>query len=371
MIGRDVGDVGATTAELSTDPANDLVSRRHARVSFDGTAWQLTDLESRRGIYIDGVRVRQQRLAGNVVAMLGSPTSGERIVFEAAGAHRRRIAPRTLIAAAAAVLAIVVALGLVIVRSGGNDAANPAGNDITRMKLATGLVIAIGANGDAKGSSTIICGDNLVLTNAHVAQPDTPGQGVLYGSADDPIEALYLAYPGADDPDGIVSVRYRAEVVAYDGYIDAAALRIVGEASGSYPDIVDGPAIEDASKLDLPCADLPDSGSVPSKTAVDVYGYPGVTGSDDPDRFFDVQLDADSNEITSYTEDVLLGERQGWINLGRDIQGGNSGGLVAEQPDPGTADQGRGERALRGLESGPADRSRTTRGRRGAIGTDR
>lgn len=327
VVGRDAegGD-----ADLRTSADNDLVSRRHARITFDGSAWQLVDLDSRRGTYVDGVRVKRQKLTGEVIAWLGSPSTGESLVFEAEGVHRRRLSPKLIGLAALLVVLLAGIVAVLVVSLTGDDVvADPAGNDVTRMKLATGLVISDYGDGAAKGSSTVLCGDNLVLTNAHVARPDAPGQGLLYGSADEPVEQIFLAYPPADDPDGIVEIRYRAEVVAYDGYIDAAVLRIVGEASGQYPDVVAGAGIADAGTLELPCAELPESGVVPGKTAVDVFGYPGTTASEDRSRFFDVQLDADSNEITSYTEDVLLGERRGWVNLGRDIQGGNSGGLVA------------------------------------------
>lgn len=328
VIGRDAD---SSDAGLKTTPTNDLVSRRHARVAFDGTTWQIEDLKSGRGMFVDGVRVDKQKLTGNVIVWLGSPTTGERLVFEAKGVHKRRFATKTIVAAAATVVVLVGGAALLAsVLSGSSDTTNLAGNDVTRMKLATGLVISWDDEGGYKGSSTVLCGDHLVLTNAHVAQPDAPGQGLLYGSAEDPATSpIYLAYPPPGDPDGIAEVRFRAEVVAFDGYVDAAALKIVGEASGQYPDIVDGAAIDDPASLDLACAELPESGVVPSKTAVDVFGYPGTTASDDSSRFFDVQLDADSNEITSFSEDTLLDARNGWINLGRDIQGGNSGGLLA------------------------------------------
>ncbi|MEO8698330.1 MAG: FHA domain-containing protein [Acidimicrobiales bacterium] len=320
-----------TDADLQTTQTNEFVSRRHARVFFDGKVWQLEDLGSRRGTYVDGVRIKKQKLAGQFDIWLGSPETGERIVVEAAGAHRRRLSPKVLLGAGV-VLAVLIAGIALATRDGGGGGGldNAAGNDVPRMKRATGLVIAVDQSGQAaKGSSTVICGDNLVLTNAHVAQPDAPGQGLLYGEAEPANKALYLAYPPADDPDGIVEVRYKAEVVTYDGYVDAAALRIVAKASGTYPKIVDGEAIRDAKSLQLPCAELPTPGALPSKTAVDVFGYPGVTGSTDEAKFFNVQQDADSNEVTSYAEDPVLEERYGWINLGRNTQPGNSGGLVA------------------------------------------
>lgn len=326
VIGRDAPD---GTAQIRTVATNDMVSRQHAKISFVDGAWLLEDLQSRRGTFVDGQAVKTQKLAGHVTAWLGPESVGEKIVFEAAGRHRKRTSPQVLagIAAVAVVLVGVVAFAA----TRGGDSSNAAGNDVTRMKLSTGLVITWNAEGKRfKGSSTVLCNQNLVLTNAHVAKPEAPGQGLLYGIPDDPSEVIYLAYPPADDPDGLAEVKFKAEVLTYDGYADVAVLQIVANASGVAPnDIIDGDPIADASKLDLPCADLPAAGSLTGKSAVDVYGYPGVTASEDPSRFFQVQLDSDSNEVTSYSEDTLLGVRQGWINLGRDIQSGNSGGLVA------------------------------------------
>jgi len=331
VIGREGG--GAT---LETVKTNDLVSRTHAKVSYDerSKVWILEDLGSGRGTFVDGTKVTKQRLTGQVTAWLGSSTTGERIDFEAPGTHRRRFSTRVLVGAAAAAVVLIVA-GVLFVTRGGSEpapAAGGAGNDVARMQEATGLVIALGDT-DAKASSTVLCGDNLVLTNAHVAQSDAPGQGLLYGSAEVAPEKLYLAYPPADNPDGLAEVKFKAEVVAYDGYADVAVLRIVSEASGTAPDaIVDGAGIADPSALKLSCAGLPPVGPLPSKTPIDVFGYPGVSASDDESKFFQVQIDSDSNELTSYAEDTLLfgtGERDGWINLGRDIQHGNSGGLVA------------------------------------------
>jgi hypothetical protein len=53
------------------------ISRKHAVVSFDGTAWKVEDAGSRNGIFVDGQRVQTIIIDGPTSLYLGHPTDGE------------------------------------------------------------------------------------------------------------------------------------------------------------------------------------------------------------------------------------------------------------------------------------------------------
>ncbi len=50
---------------------NEFVSRRHAEVRYEDGKWQVCDLESRNGIFVDGVRLERVEVAGDVAIRLG------------------------------------------------------------------------------------------------------------------------------------------------------------------------------------------------------------------------------------------------------------------------------------------------------------
>ncbi|MCS7034794.1 MAG: FHA domain-containing protein, partial [Phycisphaerae bacterium] len=50
-IGRD------PSCEIALPMREDRASRQHARFNFDGSRWRLTDLNSRWGTYLNGVRL--------------------------------------------------------------------------------------------------------------------------------------------------------------------------------------------------------------------------------------------------------------------------------------------------------------------------
>ena len=74
------------------------------------------------------------------------------------------------------------------------------------------------------GSGTLISPSGLILTNAHVAEPQAPGAAVAEGipasqlGADPP----YLTVELTTGPSSPVVARYRARPVAVDGYLDLA-----------------------------------------------------------------------------------------------------------------------------------------------------
>jgi hypothetical protein len=60
--------------------AHEVVSRLHAEVSYAGGVWQVRDLDSANGIYVNGQRVREAPLRGPTAVRLGS--EGPWIYFE-------------------------------------------------------------------------------------------------------------------------------------------------------------------------------------------------------------------------------------------------------------------------------------------------
>ena len=50
------------------------VSRYHALLSLEDGVWTLTDLESKSGTYVNGMKIKQQRLRNNDEIRIGKKT---------------------------------------------------------------------------------------------------------------------------------------------------------------------------------------------------------------------------------------------------------------------------------------------------------
>jgi serine protease Do len=152
------------------------------------------------------------------------------------------------------------------------------------------------------GSGTLITPDGLILTNAHVADP------AAVGDPDFTPDALAIGLVSSEDKPAVFS--YRAQVVAIDGYLDLAILRIV---SG-----LDGSAIN-ASALHLPYVPLGDSDQVHVGDHVNIYGFPAIGGE---------TITYTDGNISGFTSEDKVGDRA-WLKTDATISGGNSGGLAA------------------------------------------
>jgi S1-C subfamily serine protease len=102
------------TAQLRFSETEDLeVSQVHARLDYDDGGWHISDLSSRNGTFVNGVRI------GDAVRLrvgdrVGCGPSGPVLEFRMAAAHRSRWRPGAYVAAAVAMLVPVVTLAALL-----------------------------------------------------------------------------------------------------------------------------------------------------------------------------------------------------------------------------------------------------------------
>jgi S1-C subfamily serine protease len=183
--------------------------------------------------------------------------------------------------------------------------------DLIKGTVQVFLTATVGGREQAVGwgSGTIISRDGLILTNAHVAMPSAAGLGVYEADptpAVDP-EDLVVAVIGAEDEPAVPT--YRASVIAADGYLDAAVIRIDRD--------LDGQRISPSS-LDLPTVPIGESDSVRVGDPVTVVGFPGIGGN---------TISLSSGRASGFLGDDRIGPRA-WIKTDAVVSQGNSGGLA-------------------------------------------
>lgn len=225
---------------VGRDPAcdvvcdNELVSRQHVAFTSRDSAWTMEDLGSSRGTFVDGKQLRKpMRAEGAFVAVLGDDDAGEQLQVVTAGTHRkpRRLAPLVTAVAVTAVGA-VTSVGIALaVGGGGSDRANTS-EQLAAAKSSTAYILA-SSGGDLSSGSGSFVTDDVVLTNAHVAD---------LGS--DP--SVFFAVATADSEDEPVLLRALVREVARHPYLDLAVLE------------VDEPLKEDSLPADFPFAVDPD-----------------------------------------------------------------------------------------------------------------
>ena len=119
------------------------------------------------------------------------------------------------------------------------------------------------------GSGSIIRSDGLILTNAHVAAPESPGIVEKYGSEAAIANPEYMLISITDgDTDATAPPEYRARVVVADGFADAAVIQIYANADGSELD----------GEVSLPTVPIGSSAEVRAGDDVTVLGFPAVAG---------------------------------------------------------------------------------------------
>lgn len=152
------------------------------------------------------------------------------------------------------------------------------------------------------GSGTIISADGLILTNCHVADPVTFTEGEE--SAPD---ALVVEMVDTEDKPPVPM--YFADVLASDGTLDLAVIKIARKLDGSPVN---------PSSLNLPVVPIGNSDSVKFGDPVYVFGFPSIGGT---------TITFSAGSVSGFDTMEPIGNRA-WIKTDAVIAGGNSGGLA-------------------------------------------
>lgn len=309
-VGRDA-DNGLVLAEQS-------VSRHHLVVEERDRHWTLTDLGSSAGTWFGNERVTTASLGGRQTFRVGDRQTGVTLTTESPGSSggpvpdaARRSRRRLLVGALAAVLVVLLAGGFI----GYQVLSRTSTADLARGTVK----ISLRSKGQDAGfgSGTIIDKKRgLILTNAHVAANRAPGFAVNRKTLQDDLEAAVdeLTIAVTDGLEKTAEPRFRGEVVAADGYLDLAVVKITQTMSGAQLEADDLDALTELS--------IGDSDRLDSGDEVRVIGYPGAAQSEAPTLTRGV--------VSGVRTDPRLHSNRSYINTDARINHGNSGGLAAD-----------------------------------------
>ncbi len=306
--------VGASLT-LGRESDNDLVlneasvSRHHAEIKPTDRGWVMEDLSSSGGTWLGSERVRTTPLTGKQTFRMGDRAKGDRVVTTAPGGDS---APRWSIARAqtlvsthrtAAMVTAAVAVCLVAAVLAVTVFTGSPSLDRDALARATVRIEA----GNYVGSGEIIDkAKGLILTNAHVVAPQALGQAVASQSFPDEMhpdpgpKVQIDVSPGLDQAS---EPMFMGSVVAVDGYLDIAVVKITSTLSG---------ALVDQSQLnDLTQVTLGDSGSAQSGDSVLAVGYP--VASQSPIATFTTGV------VSGFIPDARIGTNLAKLNTSAEI----------------------------------------------------
>jgi putative serine protease PepD len=336
-----------TRVRVGRDPSlelvslNPLVSREcHGVITSDEKGATYTD-QSRRGTFLNGKPLRRPlRITESVLLRLGDPATGEELGITPPLSSTRLARNRGMrirsgrvrmaaLAGAAAVVAGVVAAVLVTTTQAPAAKPKPAPSPtvgtlsgglqasvLQRAETATvRLLIGSPANYTGWGSGTLISPTGLILTNAHVAEPQASGAPVAMGL---PATQLgpnppYLTVELTTGPASPVVARYRARPVVADGYLDFSVVQIYATVSGR-------PVNPDS--LHLPYFTIGNDNAVQLDQTVTILGFPGVAESD--------SISVTSGVISTFVPDPLgiVNDPRFELETTARVAHGNSGGAA-------------------------------------------
>jgi putative serine protease PepD len=334
-VGRD------PTLELVS--VNPLVSRQcHGIISSDAGGATYVD-QSRRGTFVNGKRLRGPlRITESVVLRLGDPATGEELGItpplsssQLSRNHERRVLGSRVRKGALAAVGVAAAAGLaagILIGTRGTTAPAAAASGtagaattlsgglqasvLRRVEGATvRLLLGSTASYTGWGSGTVISSTGLILTNAHVAEPQAPGAAVAEGLPASQLDAdpPYLTVEVTTGPSSPVVARYRARPVAVDGYLDLAVVQIYATAAGQ--------PVAPAS-LHLPYVPVGNVAAVQLDQPVTVLGFPGVADSD--------SITVTSGVVSTFVPDPLghVSDPRFEMETTARVAHGNSGGAA-------------------------------------------
>lgn len=313
---------------------NPLVSRdTHGLIISDEKGATYID-RSRRGTFLDGKRLRGPlRITESVTLRLGDPATGEElgITPPLSGSElehnrdrrlrRGRVRLAVLVAAGIAISGGVAAVVLTTIgspASGGSPVATtvPSAAVLQHAEAATVRLLQGSKSSYAGwGSGTIISPSGLILTNAHVAEPQAPGLAVALGEPGSQLEQdpPYLTVELTTGPSSPVTAKYRARPVAVDGYLDLAVIQIYATSSGTPVN---------PKSLHLPYLTVGNDAQVQLDQPVTVLGFPGVADSD--------SISVTSGVISTFVPDPLnhVPDPRFELETTARLAHGNSGGAA-------------------------------------------
>jgi S1-C subfamily serine protease len=322
-----------TPVRVGRDPALELVSVNpmvsrdtHGVITSDPGGATYVD-QSRRGTFLDGKQLSGPlRITESVVLRLGDPATGEELGItppltstQIARNHGRRVLGGrvrrgALVATAVAAVAGLAAYGFFALRpasSGLNG--NGLRAAVLRHAEAATVKLLDGTPADAwgSGSGTILSPSGMILTNAHVAQPQAPGLAVAAGGALPYPNPSFLTVEMTTGPSSPVAAKYRAKPVAVNGYLDLAVVQIYATASGK--------PVSPGS-LHLPYLTLGNVAALQLDQPLTVLGFPGIADSD--------SISVTSGVLSTFVPDPLKHVRDPRfeIETSARVAHGNSGG---------------------------------------------
>ncbi len=345
-LGRDQRTFPAgTRVRVGRDPSlelvsvNPLVSRQcHGVITSDRDGATYVD-QSRRGTFLHGKRLGGPlRITESVVLRLGDPATGEELgitppLSSSQLAHNQqrrvtggRVRKGALVAAAAAAAAAIAAVLLVGLRPAAPARSAPASGlsggltpAVLRHAESATVRLLLGSPSSYSGwgSGTVVSPTGLILTNAHVAEPQAPGAAVAEGLPSSQLgsDPPYLTVELTTGPSSPVTARYRARPTAVDGYLDLAVVQIYATSSGQ--------PVSPGS-LHLPYLPLGTATALQLDQPVTVLGFPGVAESD--------SISVTSGVISTFVPDPLghVKDPRFELETTARVAHGNSGGAAID-----------------------------------------